>query len=84
MGREDEPSSIIRSALADWFDFLPQSQRKVIARRRANRRMLPAEVAAMNVAQEMLLDGQISILTRIEPQSFGSGHIVTYIAERVK
>lgn len=76
-------SDEIGNALRDWIDF-EVTARKIIARRQANRNMLPNEAAAMRAAHELLLDGRISILTKIEATSFGRGHIVTYVAERVK
>lgn len=84
MPYEDQDRDMIRGELSDWLDFHPQSPRKVIARRRQNRKFLPQEAIAMRAAHEMLLDGQISIITKIDPQAFGSGAVVTYIAERVK
>lgn len=83
MGCEDDERDIFRSELADWHDF-HRTPRKVIARRRLNRRMLPQEAMAMRAAYDMLLEGQISIVTKIEPSAFGPGPVVTYIAERVK
>lgn len=84
MAYENNDTEIIRSELADWHDFHPASKRKVIARRRMNRKLLPQEAIAMRAAWEMVLEGQISIVTKIDPQGFGSGAVVTYIAERVK
>jgi hypothetical protein len=83
MAYEDQDRDIVRSELLDWRDF-SKTQRKIIARRQMNRRFLPQEAMAMKAAHDMLLDGKISIITKIEPASFGPGPIVTYIAERVK
>lgn len=84
MAYEDQDRDILRSELSDWLDFHPHSQRKIIARRRQNRKLLPQEAIAMRAAQEMLLEGHISIITKVEPSAFGPGPVVTYIAERVK
>lgn len=84
MSYENSDTEIIRSELADWHDFQPASKRKVIARRRMNRKLLSQEAIAMRAAWDMVLEGKISIVTKIDPQSFGSGAVVTYIAERVK
>lgn len=72
-----------RTELQDWYDFL-RTDRKIIARRRANRRMEALEVTAMRAAFEMVSEGKISIITKIEPQAFGPGPMVVYVAERVK
>ena len=84
MPNEDQSREIIRSELSDWLDFQPHSQRKILARKQDNRRMRAEEAIAMRAAHEMLLEGRISIITKIEPQAFGPGPIVTFIAERVK
>lgn len=76
-------SDEISNALRDWIDF-DKTAKKIIARRQANRSMLPNEAAAMRAAHELLLEGRISIITKVEATSFGRGHIVTYVAERVK
>lgn len=80
---DDQDRDAIRGDLMDWRDF-HKTPRKIIARRLLNRRFLPQEAMAMRAAHEMLMDGDISILTRIEPAAKGPGPIVTYIAERVK
>jgi hypothetical protein len=72
----------IKASLPDWLDF-ENTDRKIIARRLAGRPFLPFEAAAMRSAQELLVDGRISIV--VKP---GFGHMgrrnFTYVAVRVK
>lgn len=71
----------IGNAIMDWLDF-DKTPRKVIARRQAFRPLQQGEAAALKAAQELLMDGRISIITKPTFDAFGR-RLITYIAERV-
>jgi hypothetical protein len=75
---DDHDKDMYRAELMDWRDF-QKTPRKIIARRQLGGRFQPQEAMAMRAAHELLLEGSISIITKISP-----GPIVTYVAERVK
>ena len=69
-------------SLQDWLDF-HKTPRKVFARRPLTREMRPYERLAMREAKLLLDEGKISILTRVERNTFNAGITVIYLAERV-
>lgn len=83
MSYEDHEREMLRRELQEWLDE-QKTDRKVVARRQLNRKILPQEAMAMRAAWDMVLSAEISLITKIEPSAFGRGHIVTYVAERLK
>lgn len=79
--QRDSTIEEISNALIDWLDF-DKTPRKIIARRQAFRPLQQGEAAAMKAAQELLMDGRVSIITK---PTFDAQkrRIITYIAERV-
>ena len=69
-------------SLQDWLDF-HKTPRKVFARRPLTREMRPYERLAMREAKLLLDEGKISILSRVERNTFNAENTVVYVAERV-